>query len=113
METINKLEALGEEAYDLAEAKLHLLKLKTVNKTAAIASAGVWSISLFVLALLFVLMVNIGLALWLGEKMGKAYYGFFVVSLVYILGALILGIFKKQLIKTPMVNFVIKSFLHA
>jgi hypothetical protein len=113
MEAINKIEALGEEAYDLAEARFHLLRLKTVDKAAAFASSGVWSISLFLLALLFVLMINIGLALWVGEKLGKAYYGFFIVSLFYVLVAIILAIFKKQLIKTPTANFIIKSFLHA
>ncbi len=113
METINKIEALGEEAINLAEAKLHLWKLKAVDKTAALASNGAWSVCLFILAILFLLMVNIGLALWVGELMGKTYYGFFIVSLFYILLALILFVFRKQLIKTPMINFIIKSFLHA
>ena len=113
METINKIEALSEEALHLAESKLYLWKLKAVNKTAKFASTGVWSICLILLGVLFMLMVNIGLALWIGEIMGKLYYGFFMVSLFYVMLAAILYIFRRQLIRKPIINFVIKSFLHA
>jgi hypothetical protein len=113
METINKIEALGEEALHLAETKLYLWKLKAVDQTAKFASKGVWSICLVMLGVLFMLMINIGLALWIGEKMGRLYYGFFTVSVFYILLAVILYIFRKQLIRRPISNFVIKSFLHA
>ncbi len=113
METINKIEALGEEALHLAETKMYLWKLKAVDQTAKFASTGVFSICLALLGVLFILMINIGLALWVGEKMGRLYYGFFMVSLFYVLLAVILYIFRKQLIRTPIINFVIKSFLHA
>jgi hypothetical protein len=113
MEAINKMEALGEEALNLAEANLHLWKLKAVDKTANLASNGVWSICFFILMTLFVLMVSVGLAIWTGEKLGKLYYGFFIVSLFYLLLALIVWAFRKPMIKTPIVNHIIKSFLHA
>ena len=113
METISKLEALGEEAMNLAETNFHLWKLKAVDKTASIAANGTWSILFFFLLMLFVLMVSIGTALWMGEKMGKAYYGFFIVSLFYVLLALLLYAFKKPMVKTPIVNYIIKTFLHA
>lgn len=112
METINKIEALGADAMNLAESKLHLWKLKAVDKTAQFASTGVWSICLFVIGIFFVLMVNIGLALWVGELLGKSYYGFFVLSLFYVLLGVLLYAFRKQLVKTPTINFIIKSFLH-
>ena len=113
METISKLEALGEEAMNLAETNFHLWKLKAVDKTASVAATGTWSILLFLVAILFVLMLSIGAALWVGEKMGKSYYGFFIVSLFYVLLALILFAFKKPMVKTPIVNYIIKTFLHA
>ena len=113
METTSKIEALGEEALNLAETHLHLWKLKAVDKTATVAANGTWSFLFFILLLLFVLMVSIGTALWLGEKLGKPYYGFFIVSLFYVLLALILYAFKKPMVKTPIVNYIIKTFLHA
>ncbi len=111
METINKIEALGTDAMNLAESKLHLWKLKAVDKTAHLASTGIWSLCLFVLSVFFVLMINIGLALWVGELLGKSYYGFFVLSLFYVFLGLVLYAFRKQLVKTPVINFIIKSFL--
>jgi len=47
-----------------------------------------------------------------GEVLGKSYYGFFIISLFYVVLGLLLYAFRKQLVKTPVINFIIKSFLH-
>jgi len=49
--------------------------------------------------------------LWLGELLGKSYYGFFIVAGFYALLALIFSIFRKQLIKNPVNNSIIEQVL--
>ena len=111
METMNKIESLGLDAMNLAESKLNLWKLQAVDKSAKFTSAGVYSICLLLIGIFFVLMINIGAALWIGEILGKSYYGFFIVSIFYVILGIILYAFREQLVKTPIVNFFIKSFL--
>jgi len=69
-----------------------------------------WLIVL-IFAVLFFLILNIGVALWLGELLGKSYYGFFIVAGFYALLALIFSIFRKQLIKNPVNNSIIEQVL--
>ena len=103
-ELINKSEQYGKTT-------LELMKLKTLDKTSEVISNSVSWIIIAVFAVLFFLILNIGIALWLGELLGKSYYGFFVVSGFYALLAVIFLIFRKQLIKDPLNNSIVEQVL--
>ena len=105
------IESLIEKGEQYGKTTLELLKLKTLDKSADVASnLGSWLI-VIIFAVLFFLILNIGVALWIGEILGKSYYGFFVVSGFYALLALVFGIFRKQLIKEPLNNSIIEQVL--
>ena len=105
------IESLIEKGEQYGKTTLELLKLKTIDKSADVASNLVSWLIVIIFAVLFFLILNIGVALWLGEILGKSYYGFFVVSGFYALLALIFGIFRKQLIKEPLSNSIIEQVL--
>lgn len=87
---INLTEPLFEKAVDYSKTSFELLKLKALDKVADVSSTLI-SRSLFILAIsFFVFLVNIAIALWLGEVLGKNYYGFLIVASFYALVAVIL-----------------------
>jgi len=110
-EQSGSIESLIEKGEQYGKTTLELLKLKTLDKSADVASNLVSWLVVFIFAVLFFLILNIGVALWLGELLGKSYYGFFVVSGFYALLALIFSIFRKQLIKDPINNSIIEQVL--
>jgi len=105
------IESLIEKGEQYGKTTLELLKLKTLDKTADVSSNLVSWLVVAIFAVLFFLILNIGVALWIGELLGKSYYGFFAVSGFYLLFALIFGIFRKQLIKKPLNESIITQVL--
>jgi len=105
------IESLIEKGEQYGKTTLELFKLKTLDKSADVASNLVSWLIVIIFAVLFFLILNIGIALWIGELLGKSYYGFFVVAGFYAVLALVFGIFRKQLIKKPMNNSIITQVL--
>ncbi len=105
------IESLIEKGEQYGKTTLELLKLKTLDKSADVVSNLVSWLIVLIFAVLFFLILNIGVALWLGELLGKSYYGFFVVSGFYALLSLIFGIFRKQIVKNPVNNSIIEQVL--
>jgi hypothetical protein len=110
-EQSGSIESLIEKGEQYGKTTLELLKLKTLDKSADVVSNLVSWLIVLIFAVLFFLILNIGVALWLGELLGKSYYGFFVVSGFYALLALIFGIFRKQIVKNPVNNSIITQVL--
>jgi hypothetical protein len=105
------IEALLERTEDYGKTSLELLKLKSLDKTADVTS-NLISRSLFIVVLsLFALTLNIAISLWLGDLLGKNYYGFLVVASFYALIAIIL-FFLHPMIKSHLNNSLIKQILN-
>ena len=84
------IEPLLEKAEAYGKTSFELLKLKALNKTADVSST-LLSRSLLVLVIsFFAFTINIAIALWLGDLLGKAYYGFLIVSGFYAIVGVIL-----------------------
>lgn len=105
------IETLIEKGEQYGKTTIELLKLKTLDKSADVVSNLVSWMIVVVFAVLFFLILNIGLALWLGELSGKTYYGFFAVSGFYALLAIVFTLFRKQWIKKPLQNSIITQVL--
>jgi hypothetical protein len=105
------IEMLFEKAEDYTRTTIDLVKLNAVDKTADVMSSLLSRLAVSIVFVMFAFLVNIGLSLWIGELLGKAYFGFFAVSSVYLLIAIVLYIFKDQWIKMPVNNFLIVKML--
>ena len=107
----NLIESLIEKGEQYGKTTIELLKLKTLDKSADVASTLIsWAI-VIVFTVLFFLILNIGIALWIGELLGKSYYGFFAVAGFYALLALIFGIFREAWVKRPVNNSIVTQVL--
>jgi len=101
------IETLFERAEDYSKTSLELFKLTTIGKSADVVSSLAVQFVFFMIASLFTLVINIGIAMWLGELLGKPYYGFFVVAIFYVVVMALLYIFRHEWIKTPVSNSII------
>jgi fatty acid desaturase len=105
------LESLLERASEYSKTSFELLKLKTLDKTTNVVSSLVPQSIVLVLIASFMLFLNLGLALWLGDILGKVFYGFFVVAAFYILAGIIIHFFMHDWIKKLVGNYLIKRVL--
>ncbi len=101
------LEMLFEKAESYSKTTIELLKLNAIDKTAEIVSSLALRLVVFAGITLFTLIVNIGIALWIGEMLGKSYFGFFVVGGFYALLLVLLLFFRNQWVKFPISNSII------
>ncbi len=72
------------------ETTLSLIQLKTVEKTAGAMAAFISRMLMLLVVSFFFISINIALALWLGNLLGKNYYGFLLMGLFYAVVAVIL-----------------------
>ena len=105
------IEMLFEKAENYGKTTVELFKLNAINKTADIVSSLAMQLVIFIVIALFSLSINIGIALWIGELLGKSYYGFFVVAGFYAIAVFVVYTYKIQCIKSPIRNTIIKQIL--
>jgi hypothetical protein len=105
------IETLFERAEEYSKTTIELLKLNAVEKTTDIVSSIAVALATMVAALLFTLMINIGIALWIGKLLGGAHYGFFIVAGFYGLAAVLVQLFQVPWIKIPISNSIISQML--
>ena len=102
---------LLERAEDYSKTTIELFKLHVIDKSADVVSALVTRLAVFMAIALFILIINIGIALWIGKLLGESYYGFFIIGGFYALIAILLRTFGHQWIKYPVSNSIIKQML--
>ena len=110
-ENTKLLESLLERATEYGKTSFELVKLKTIDKTTDVVSSMVPHSIVFVLIATFMLFLNLGVALWLGDVLGKTFYGFLVVAGFYILAGMVIHFFLHKRIKKVVGNYFIKRML--
>lgn len=108
----NHFESLLSKAGDYAETRAKLLKLKVADKTSDTVSDAASTLVVMIFLVFFLLIFSTGLALLLGELLGKNYYGFFIIAGVYGIAGIIFRVNSKRFIKTPVSNFIINKILN-
>jgi hypothetical protein len=108
---LNSLESLWNKTHEYVETKIELVKMKVAGRTAEMGAVIASRVLIWVVVLLMVVVLNTGIAIWLGEVLGKMYYGFFAVAGFYFLLTMILIIFRGGIIKNPVRNMLIKKIL--
>lgn len=112
METpITLLEELYERGEAYGKTTIKLAKLKGLEATTGMVTALIWRLSVILSLTLFALILNLGIALWLGELLGKSYYGFFIVAGFYLILGIVLHFFLYNWIKKPVSDSIISQVL--
>ena len=107
----NVFESLANNSKDYVETRLNLFKLKAVDKTSDIASSILSVLPIVLIFTLVFILLNIGLALLIGDFAGRASFGFLILTAVYIFVGIILYAGRKKWLKTPFENLLIRKFL--
>lgn len=110
-DTATPIETLFEKAEDYSKTTIKLFKLNAIDKSAEVVSSLALRATIFMVFALFTLIINIGIALWIGELLGKSYYGFFVIAGFYAIIGMLLFAFGHQWIKMPLSNSIITQML--
>lgn len=105
-----QVELLVEKTERFTKTSLELFRLKAIDKSTDVISLATAIILATCFFLLFFPFASIGLALWVGDLLGKNSYGFFAVALFYGLIGLILFLFRKKIIVSPLKNILINLF---
>ena len=105
------IEMLFEKAEDYTRTTVELAKLNAIDKSADVLSSLLSRLTVIIVVAMFSLLINIGLSIWIGELLGKTYYGYFAIAGAYIILAIIINSFKDAWIKLPVSNFIITKML--
>ena len=101
---LEKIEEYGITTYELTKLKL----LKTM---ALIAPSLLSRLIVIFIISAFILILSIGIALLLGDLLGKLYYGFFIMAAFYLVVGIVLYFYLHKWIKKPVADSIIKQIL--
>jgi hypothetical protein len=110
-ENANLIESLLERATEYGKTSYELVKLKALEKTSNVVSTIIPHSVVFIFIMTFLVFLSLGLSLWLGEILGKIYYGFIVVAAFYGLLGFVLHFFMHKWLKKIIGNYFIKKVL--
>jgi hypothetical protein len=107
----NLLENLFEKAEEYGKVSFELLKLKTIDKTSEVVSSLLSGIIIMMFFCMFFVLLNLGIALWIGEALGKIWYGFMILAAFYGIITIILNYFVRDKMKRFFSSFFIRTIL--
>ena len=90
-------------------SRLLLIKLESQVLVAKLIVLLLSSFLLISMVFLILFFIGITISLLIGEWMGNTIYGFAVTSTFYVVVLLILIVFRKKLIATPIMDIAIKE----
>jgi hypothetical protein len=109
--TFTLIESLIGQSKEYAQNRIELLKLKAVDKTAQVFSTVMSGVIFFVLFFIFFVVLNIGLALLIGDLVGKSYLGFLLLAAFYAIAGLVVFAGRNTWLKSAFTGIIIRKFL--
>jgi hypothetical protein len=107
----NLIESLIGNSKEYVDTRLNLLKLKAVDKSSDLVSSVLSFLPLILTFVIVFILLNIGIALLIGDLLGKAYLGFLILTALYIITGLVLYSQRNKMFKVPFANMLIRKFL--
>jgi ammonia channel protein AmtB len=106
------IETLFEKTKSYTNSSLELYKLKAIDKSADMMSTLIKRLTLAVFFIFCFLFLNTGLALLIGEALGRTSFGFLIVAGFYAIVGIVFYLFRDKWIKVPMRNSIITHALN-
>lgn len=103
------VEMLFEKVESYIKTTLELYRLKAIDKVTDVLATIASSLIIAVIFALFFILVSVGLALYLGEVLGKSYYGFFALGGFYALIAIIISMNRRAWLEVNLNNYIINQ----
>jgi len=112
MESNAKLiEGLLEKISDYGVTSFELAKLKALDATTDKVSTFIPHLFVFIVVVAFILFTNLGIAFWIGDMLGKIYFGFLVVAGFYGITGIIVHYFMHKWLKKIIWDYLIRILL--
>jgi hypothetical protein len=103
---------LINEAKDYYEVKKDLVKLKTAEKVSEGAGNAIAYVSLSIVGIFTLLFFSVTLALGLGWALDNNFWGFLIVTLIYVAAGTVIWFNKEKMFRIPVLNALIKSLFN-
>ncbi|HTB51818.1 MAG TPA: hypothetical protein VK718_03510 [Ferruginibacter sp.] len=103
------IESLFEKTGEYFETKAELFKLRAADKSSDLISSVLSRLIIAFFISSCFLLVNIGLAILIGNSLGELYYGFFIVAGFYLVIIALLYSLRNKWLKVPISNLIIKN----
>lgn len=110
-EKTTPVEVLLERAQAYTKTSIKLFKFKATDRLAGVLSNLASQVIIIAVFVLFFVNLNIGVALLVGELIGKTWLGFILIAAFYALLGLLIFLFRDHLIKKPVSNSIINQLL--
>lgn len=103
-EEFKKVEELALHIKAYIQTEIELIKLLFAEKLSKILSNFLAIMVLIWLLLIGILFASLSLAFLIGERLGKMSTGFIIVSLIYLLLAVVIWYLRERIIRIPILN---------
>lgn len=103
------VEMLIEKIEEYAKTSVELYKLRAIDKGTDVFTSFITRVVIISIIALFFLLITIGLSLYLGDVLGKNYYGFFTVAGIYFIIGGLLFLFRASLLEVPLNDFIVRQ----
>ena len=108
-DTIQLIEKLLISTSEYGKTTYRLILLKAEDKISDVISSFIPNLFFLITIAIFLLFTNFGMAIWLGELLGNAFWGFFVVAGFYLVLSSLIHFFLKKWIKRIFHDYIIKK----
>lgn len=109
----NSIESLLQKAEIFGKTSIDLAKLKLLHTSTQVITALITKLVVFAVMVIFTLVLNIGIALYLGDLTGQAYIGFMIIAGFYLIAGLFLHLFLHKMIKKPITELIISRSINS
>lgn len=96
---------------DYIEKRIELIKLNAAEKTLKVVGVSIPVLILFILMIFFLILLNIGLGLFIGNALHNSAYGFLLLAAFYLFMMILVFLFRNN-IKNLFINKAIKTFFN-
>ena len=105
------VESLIDRVKSYVETRIDLLRLKAIDKSSSFLSLLMAMLIVILVGFISIMLLSVGIALLLGDWLGSASYGFFIVAGLYLITGLVLYSSRDKLLKSPIANSMIKKLM--
>jgi len=110
-DNLKLLSALFDKAVEYCKTSYELVKLKALEAVTDVIASILTDILFYIIVAVFMIFVSMGVAFWLGEIMGKIFYGFFIVAAFYGVVVIVLHFLMRKTVNKGMGDYVVKKIL--
>jgi hypothetical protein len=108
---VDEVASLFEMAEEYGKTTVELYRLKFVETASIVTISIIARVSVVIMVSSSILVLSIGIALFLGELLGKSYYGFFIVAGCYFVIGVVMHFFLRTWIRKPISESIMDQTL--